>query len=79
MKRKLSPLPYEAGECSSSSSRRPGFTLDLFETEDVVTKKACSFLSLGGWSLPSSLFVFSCMDTAVSVVVSMMRCVQIFL
>ena len=24
MKRKLSPLPYEAGECSSSGSRRPG-------------------------------------------------------
>ena len=24
MKKKLSPLPYEAGECSSSVSRRPG-------------------------------------------------------
>ena len=24
LKRKLSPLPYESGECSSSGSRRPG-------------------------------------------------------
>ena len=44
MERKLSPLPYEAGECSSSGSRRPGLDCTIPLVQALHNKK-----QLGYW------------------------------